>query len=337
MSREERASRPYSGLRPSQQAFEHTVLQIGSDEVVANKGSVRVTEREFLNEPFAIRFGDDEESKNQMAEELTVAADCHGIDSDDLEIMVVAFSSYWKLTEKVLSLSLEEFSDLDDPKVTIATRRDRPRVLGFPSRQLRVEACCCLTRTIEKKPLRPHRRGTWLTKTTHKVGTGQDFAGFEPKRLDSAARERLQIPEYDLTQRYMDVLADPTDPATVEEDFGLYVDADLLNQLLDSSRTPGTSLIQRVLGMDIARAFIYRAAEAIKEGDKSLTDVQGSVFDMVLDAFSKDDNGVVSQDSKEKLFGNVRARPEIFVALVENTLGSSGFGKDLRDLAKGEE
>lgn len=337
MASENRSSRPYSGLRLCQQAFEQTTLRIGSEEVVGDGGSTRVTNREFLNEPFAIHFGENQTTKAHMADELASAVDGHGIGHEDLEILAVAFSPYWKISEKVVSMTFAEFSDLDDPKVTFATRRQRPRVLGFPSSQLRIEVCCCLTRTIEKKPLRPFRKGTWLTKTTHKVGTGQDFTGFEPKRLDAEARTRLDIADYDQTQRFMDVRADPTDPATVEDDFGLYVDEVLLDQLVDSSRTPGTSLIQRILGMDIARAFIYRGAEAIKEQNKSLSDIQGSVFDSVLDAFSQDDNGAVSRDAKEKLFRNAVARPEIFVALVENTLETSHFGKDLRDLAKGGE
>ena len=62
---------------------------------------------------------------------------------------------------------------------------------------------------------------------------------------------------------------------------------------------------------------------------------QNSVFDSVLDAFCRDEKGAVSEDDKEKLFANVKATPEIFVALVEDKLGDDGFGRDLRELIGG--
>jgi hypothetical protein len=249
--------------------------------------------------------------------------------------MVVAYSTYWKVSEKLFSMGLDEFAALDDPKVTLAGRNERPRSLAFPSRKLRIEACCSLAKTIEKRPLRPFRKGTWLAQTVHHVGTGQDFDGFEPKPLDAATRSALGIKKYQKTQRFMDVKPDPTDPATTEHDFGLYVDEETLRHLEENSRTSGSSLVQRILAMGMASALIYRASEFINQENKSMGDIQNSVFDSVLDAFCRDEKGAVSEDDKEKLFANVKATPEIFVALVEDKLGDDGFGRDLRELIGG--
>jgi hypothetical protein len=202
---------------------------------------------------------------------------------------------------------------------------------------LRIEVCCSLAKTIEKRPLRPFRKGTWLAKSVHAISTGQDFDGFEPKPLDAATRSELKIEEWPQTQRFMNVKADPTDPATTDTDFGLYVDEETLRHLEDNSRTLGTSVIQRILGMDMARAIIYRASESINDNKKSLGHIQNSVFDKILDAHCRDDKGAVSPDAKEKLFASVKKTPEIFVALVEDKLGEGGFGKDLRELTKGDE
>lgn len=334
MASEYRSSRPYSKLRGCQQAFGQTVLYVG-DEEVAHNGSRQITEREFLNEKFQISFGKDKQSFDTLVSELNKAADAHGISHDEIEVMVIASSTWWKFSEKLWSRSLDEFAALEDPKVTLASRRDRKRSFNFPSRQLRIEACCSLSKTIEKRPLRPYRKGTWLAQSIHLIGTGQDFDGFEPKPLDAAARSKLGIDEYQKTQRFMHVEADPTDPAMTDEDFDLYVDEETLRDLEDNPRSPGTSLITRILGMDMARAIIYRASEAINDGPKSLADIQGSVFDRILDAKCRDDKGAVSQDAKEKLFANVKRSPEIFVALVEDKLGEEGFGRDLRELASG--
>jgi len=334
MASEHRSSRPYSHLRQCQQEFSQTVLHVG-DEQVAHHGSRQVTEREFLNEKFEISFGEDKESLDNLVSELKKAVDAHGISHDEIEVMVVAYSTYWKISEKLFSMSLDEFAALDDPKVTLAGRHDRPHSFAFPSRKLRIEACCSLAKTIEKQPLRPFRKGTWLAQTVHQVGTGQDFDGFEPKPLDAAARSALGIEKYQKTQRFMDVTPDPTDPATTEHDFGLYVDEETLRLLEDNSRTFGSSLLQRILAMSMASAFIYRASEAINLESKSMGDIQNSVFDSVLDAFCRDDKGAVSEEAKEKLFANVKAAPEIFVALVEDKLGDDGFGRDIRDLVIG--
>ena len=335
MASEHRSSRPYSGLRKCQKAFQETVLRVGDVEV-AHNGSRQVSPTEFLNERFQISFGEDKETFATLVSELETAANTHGISSDDLEIVVIASCTYWKVTEELFSASLDEFTALDGPNVTLAGRHDRERPLTFTAKTLRIEAGCLLSKTIEKRPLRPFRKGTWLAKTHYAINPGQDFEGFEPKPLDAPARSDLKIEEHEQTQRFMDVKADPTDPATTDEDFGLYVDELTLRSLEENPRTLGTSLMQRILGMDMARAIIYRASKAINDGPKSMGDIKNSVFDNVLDAFSRDDKGAVSEDTKEKLFANVKATPEIFVSCVEDTL-EADFGKDIRELASGGE
>ena len=335
MASEHRASRPYKGLRKCQQAFQEVVLRVGEREV-AQGGALRVSSTEFLNERFQISFGEDDEAFATLVSELKTAANTHEISTDDLEIVVIASSTYWKVAEKLFSASLDEFAAPDNRTVTLAGRHERARSFNLSSKTLRVEAGCLLTKTIEKRPLRPFRKGTWLTKVHFSVNTGQDFDGFEPKPLNAPVRSRLGIDEYQETQRFMDVEADPTDAVTTDEDFGLYVDELTLKALEENPRTRGTSLLQRILGMDMARAIIYRASEAIEEDRKSLGDIKNSVFDKVLDAFSQDDKGVVDENLKEKLFEVVKANPEIFVARVEDTL-EADFGRDIRDLASGEE
>jgi hypothetical protein len=335
MASEHRSSRPYSGLRNCQQAFQEAVLRVGEQEV-AHGGALRVSATEFLNEKFQISFGEDKETFAILVSELETAAHAHGISNDDLEIVVIASSTYWKITEKLFSVSLGEFAGLNDPNVTLAGRHDRKRPFAFPSKTLKIEAGCLLSRTIEKRPLRPFRKGTWLTKANYAVNTGQDFEGFEPKPLDAPARRKLKIEKYEETQRFMDVEADPTDPDTTDEDFGLYVDELMLKSLEENPRTVGTTLMQRFLFMDMARAIIYRASDAIFQGEKSMGDIKNSVFDKVLDAFSRDDKGAVDENEKEKLFENVKNTPEIFVACVEDTL-QAGFGNDIRELVSGGE
>ena len=335
MASEQRASRPYSGLRKCQQAFQETVLSVGEREV-AHGGALRVSVTEFLNERFQISFGEDRQSFATLVSELETAANTHGISSDDLEIVVIASCTYWKVTEELFSASLDEFTALDGPNVTLAGRHDRERPLTFTAKTLRIEAGCLLSKTIEKRPLRPFRKGTWLAKTRYAVNTGQDFEGFEPKPLDAPARRELDIGDYEETQRFMHVEADPTDPETTDEEFVLYVDELTLKSLEENPRTLGTSLMQRILFMDMARAIIYRASDVIYEDKKSMGDIKNSVFDNVLDAFSRDDKGAVSEDTKEKLFANVKATPEIFVSCVEDTL-EADFGKDIRELASGGE
>ena len=335
MASEQRASRPYSGLRKCQQAFQETVLSVGEREV-AHGGALRVSVTEFLNERFQISFGEDRQSFATLVSELKTAADTHGISSDDLKIVVIASSTYWKITKELFSASLDEFTALDGPNVTLAGRHDRERPLTFTAKTLRIEAGCLLSKTIEKRPLRPFRKGTWLAKTRYAVNTGQDFEGFEPKPLDAPARRELDIGDYEETQRFMHVEADPTDPETTDEEFVLYVDELTLKSLEENPRTLGTSLMQRILFMDMARAIIYRASDVIYEDKKSMGDIKNSVFDKVLDAFSRDDKGAVDEDTKEKLFASVKATPEIFVACVEDTL-EAGFGRDIRELVSGGE
>ena len=335
MASEHRASRPYKGLRKCQQAFQEVVLRVGEREV-AQGGALRVSSTEFLNEGFQISFGEDDEAFATLVSELKTAANTHEISTDDLEIVVIASSTYWKVAEKSFSASLDEFAAPDNRTVTLAGRHERARSFKLSSKTLRIEAGCLLTKTIEKRPLRPFRKGTWLTKVHFSVNTGQDFDGFEPKPLDAPARSRLGIDDYQATQRFMDVEADPTDPVTTDEDFGLYVDELTLKALEENPRTLGTSLVQRILGMDMARAIIYRASEAIEDDKKSLGDIKNSVFDKVLDAFCQDDKGVVDENVKERLFASVKTTPEIFVACVEDTL-EARFGQDIRDLASGGE
>ncbi|MDP7067731.1 MAG: hypothetical protein QF637_08925 [Acidimicrobiales bacterium] len=334
MASEHRASRPYSKLRKCQQAFQETVLRVGKEEVPPN-GTLRLSTTDFMNQRFQIEFGEDDEAFITLISELKTAANTHEISTDDLEIVIIVSSSYWKVAEKLFSKGLDEFTASDNRTVTIAGRDERARSFNLFSKTLKIEVGCLLAKTIEKRPLRPFRKGTWLTKVHFSVNTGQDFDGFEPKPLDAPARSRLGIGEYEETQRFMHVEADPTDPVTTDDEFGLYVDELTLKALEESPRTSGTSLIQRILGMDMARAIIYRASQAIEEDEKSLGDIKNSVFDKVLDAFSQDDKGAVDEDLKEKLFAIVKADPEVFVARVEDTLDAD-FGRDIRDIASGE-
>ena len=131
MASEHRSSRPYSGLRNCQQAFQEAVLRVGEQEV-AHGGALRVSATEFLNEKFQISFGEDKETFAILVSELETAAHAHGISNDDLEIVVIASSTYWKITEKLFSASLDEFTALDDDGAEVLATHEGDLLLDGP-------------------------------------------------------------------------------------------------------------------------------------------------------------------------------------------------------------
>ena len=334
---ERRTVRPYLGVSRCQEAFDRVVLRVGA-EICENEASIRIQERAFRESEVSISFTDSNEDFPAFVKELKGTARELDLSESDLVLLAVATSPYRRLAEVVFSKSLSEMVQ-GRPSETIAAIGDRPEAMSSVFHGFTLTVYLCLARTVQRRPLRPSRKGTWLARASFRVGTELGDSGFQIEPLTDVVRDRYGLEPGVI--RYVE-LEDPTNPAINDEDVTLYVDEALLTQLAATPDTPGALVIQRQLGLDVATAIVYRASvELARHGEAAPTPtLEGSILDRILERAARNDKGRVEPDRKEAFLEMVANRPQAFVAEIEswmspNRPGTRKLDRDMRDLVRG--
>ena len=311
MSSETRTVRPFEVSRSLANLLSEAVLRFGSDECDAG-GRVTILDPELhTRKRGEIHWTRDDESFEAFRKALAEGAAADGLDRSALALLIVAATPYLKITNVAHQASCANLDAL--ARVVALTEPNRPEALCAPHHGARVDVFLVLQRTLEPRPLRPWRRGTWLARETFRIATEQAQRLFHPKPLDDEMRKQLGLPQK--TMRY--VKMDDVDPLE-SYDAGaldLYVDREFLDDLSARSRSPVSQAMQLQLAQDVIAAIVYAAAA--RESDlkrRTWTDLGDSLLARVLRIATK------AGPSHEQLLREVTVDPAKVIAHAEAAL-----------------
>lgn len=331
MSSEKRLVRPYEGVNAFQQILSAAHVMVGGRRAEAEQ-RVTIPSNSFLHDPVVIVLADDDEDLEKKRRTALDAAQSIGLEGSDVEFLVLASTPYLRL------LDIAHRARLDQPgalarTITLQGSDDGVRALRTPAGGCDIELVFCLASEQPRRPLRPHRLGTWLGRTRFRLRTDLGELGFTPRPLTRAKRTELGLPEE--TIRYVEV--EPS--ALLQEDVGsaveLYVDDELLSHLSLSPGTTGARSVQRQLFLDVVAAIV-RAAQRLDDlDDIQLADIEDTVLHRIVDLAALHSPGETTSEAKErreKALALLKNDPEMFVARIESTASPR---KDLIAVVKG--
>lgn len=337
---EHRRIRPYRGLRNCQKAFDQIGLHVGTQVIKTSQKSLEPSE--FLEDKIKIEFAASPSEFREFLEILDATADDLEIRRADLGIAVIGVAAGRREAEVLLACGLDSAYDSLTHLHLLAEKGDRPDVMSDPRSELRLEIYFILKKEIDRRPLVPSRKGTWLAARVFILHTKLATEGlFRPIPLTDELRGSLELEPGVI--RYAD-FQNPTDPTVSDDDMRFYLDEALYRQLQESEGTPGSRLIQQELFLNVVSAIIYRSAIELAgiKGIPQLADIDGSILNRILDRVATGEDGDVEDGRKALYFNMVREDPAKFVTLFESSLTPAGartrgLSKEMVSLAKGSD
>lgn len=314
MSSEQRVIRPYVGVDEIERAIAGASVLFGSHALTAG-GRVTVSTHSFMADRFVLRLAEDEGDFEKFLDLLEQGLAAMEVDTDKAEVMLLLSTTRLKRVEiswrrRVSELAPEDFSS------TIAHAESRPVPLQTPFGGCTATLYVALAESLPPKPLRPHRKGTWLARSEFKIVTDLGEIGFTPYPLNDEIRQRLALSPKAL--RYT-VVEDPLLPSPGADAVVVYVDEDVLAQLTTAPYTPGAKAFQRQLFLDAMTAVVHSASHILSEdeGQVRLDDIEGSLLGNLLQRMAMPRSGDRSLDLEESYLEMVQADPGRFLTFVE--------------------
>ena len=152
MSSETRIVRPYLGGAEFQAILDLCQLQ-GADKTVEGGGEIVVGLDDYLNYPFSLQMDVDWGTATKGAEAL-------GISPSDIDFLVLMVAPRLRFVDTVFRCDLESIDEI--PTELRFTGNVRPRALRAPHGGADLRIYFCLNKSLEPRPVRPWRHGTWL-------------------------------------------------------------------------------------------------------------------------------------------------------------------------------
>lgn len=312
MSFESRIVRPFhrSSL---DEALTSTTFHFGDQLCEANAGIAVTNPETFARSSGRIVWapkGEFDDFKSALVE----GALNLGVDLSALGLLAVASTSYIKRSQVVHRRPLSDLDGLD--RVTIITLGERPVALRTGFHGATVEVYLLVLRELEKRPLRPWRKGTWISRAKFRIDVEKGAVLFRPIPLDDKERDRLGLPTG--TVRFVDL-----DDHDILEPFGesepprFYIDADFLRRLGARQTSPIALALQAQLVQDFVAAVVHRAAGETDVETRSWEDIEDSLLGRVL-RFAA--GAGASPDDRQLLLKQVSENPERMLARAEHAI-----------------
>jgi hypothetical protein len=335
MSTEHREIRPFDSVRLLEDFLNGMQLHVG--DIALSPGESKALETDvYLRVGIGLNVGKSQSEIEALLQKLAADETMSELDLtvDDLEFVVVASSPFLKIVDFIERSPLSEL-------VAIGAMIDvsgdpRCDALLSPNSGCDIDVMICLSRPKKKAPLRPWRRGTWLSRISFSISTEQALTGFTPRPMDAAKKKELGIAPS--TARYITMSSSPLDEGVSEDEVEMWIDADLLAQMSAMPKSKGSMALQRQIFVDAVSAIIYSAQKPSDDADvpllKSCTwpDIEKSLLGRVISALAPN-----SKDPAERLLNQtaylemVRNDPAKFLTFAEHLCGVSTSFNELME------
>lgn len=310
MSSETRILRPYVGIGQFQAALNSVRFWVGRTPY-GSGGSTMLDIGTYARTPIDLVLAEDDDSYTALLADLTSGCEAAGLSPDDLDLVVVASSSYLKIAQVVHRVRLSKL--IDEGRVVSLTDTERPLALQAPHGGCVLDAYVALAGARDPAPLRAWRKGTWLAQIRVTIRTDLGSVGFVPRPLTEETKVEFGLPSG--TVRFVR-LADesPLTPDVSEDAVELYVDSDLLARVSAAPNSPQSRVFQLQLFLDVVAGILESARLDTDFPRVTVAEIEGSLLQRVIAmlagrvAGETDDALRQRQDQLLKMSRNERSR-----------------------------
>jgi hypothetical protein len=269
MATESRTVRPYQDIGNAERVLANWIYRVGEDEFPPDS-SVSIPRADFLSARMVVAFGGSDEEYEAARDELRTVLSEVGLTGDNIMFVVQTVTPRLKLHDVVHSGVIG--AEVDLPR-EIVVDRSKARALRTPHGGCTVETALCLAREIDPEreyPLRPHRKGTWLARSSLQLRTTSDRAGFPVFPLTAEERARLNLSDETIRYVVLESPLRPSDPA----DLRVYLDADLYSKVNAQPGSPGSRALQRELWVSTMTTIVLESVRSPELEAATLDDLE---------------------------------------------------------------
>ena len=313
MSFESRTVRPFLGTSLDK-ILSSTTFQFGEQVCEADSGIIVADPEAFSRSSGRIVWAP-ESGLTDFTEALLRGSSDLGVEPSAVGLLAIASTSYIKRSEIVYLCPLSDLDRLD--RVTEVTEGGRPVALRTGFHGAVVEIYLLLLRQLEKRPLRPWRKGTWISRAKFGINVDKGAVLFRPIPLDDDLRRSLGLPSG--TARFINFEDhDVLEPYESSSPPRFYVDSDVLRELGARQASPIARAIQAQLVQDFVTAVIHRGTSETGAESRSWEDIEDSLLGKVV-RFAAGTRA--SRDDRQLLLKKLSDDPERMLAQSEHAVG----------------
>jgi len=273
------------------------VFELQSDEALA------VSLPDFRDLGLTLKFSggvDDIESGLQSASAAS------GISSEDVDFVVVAESGFLRNREILFRISVSALTTKHEIIPWKAVRSDTlsDRRHGFDLNSFFV-----LNKEIPVKPLRPHRLGTVLARSSFGIKTNRIGSGLLPLPLTEEVRAQNGLPRNTLL--FVDQFGELFDSEGLDEAINVYIDEEIHSDL-GRLRTKEAKLFQSSFAIQALGQLVYLASAELASLEIN-EDLANSPVGRFLHSQVTKVTGKKSSDGKSTL-ELIRSKPSVVAA-----------------------
>jgi len=313
---ETRVIRPYVGFDRLQREVNGIVLRFGDKRIEAGDGLL-VSPEQYLSEHVELVLAEDDGSLVDRVTAISTAIDEAELRLDDVELVAVARTPRLRIEDIVWRCRASGLTEMP-LGVPIASPGQRPRALLAPFGGAAIDVFVVLSRELPPAVLKPWRLGTWLARTGFRLSTKLGEVGFTPLPLDAEARERLGLPSG--VCRFVHIDDSVIDGAVDEMAVELYVDEEILAQMVQFPSTPASKAFQRQLFLDVMSSIVLHAVRDSAFASLGIDELEGSLVEKVLrvaSGRSGERREPEDRDTLTRVLNELRDSPEKFIARIE--------------------
>lgn len=284
MNRERRIARPYRGIsRSLTDALDSAVLVFGDERVPANSRLQWDDSANYGEQAVLLEWRTDDDPQAFLT---TLREGCSesGLPLDGLALVVTATSRYLGFVDILFNRRLDELDQLD-PALDLRAGKSDAASWETSVRGCRVDAYLLLSRTLQEQPLRPWRKGVWLSKASFVVATDYTETLFRPTKLDAIQRKRLGLSAQVL--RHVRLPESVWEEYDREEPPEVYLDEEIMALITAQPKALSSRLAQAELAYVFLRSILTEAYVKRDEWKElEWSDIANSLLGKVLRAIS---------------------------------------------------
>lgn len=315
MYKETRPVRPFSVPVEFYRALEGVRFHMGEQSCEPDSKIVVGPHEEWLQTKPELAWAAGESEFADFKKTLATGLEESECDPATLGLVVTAYTKYLKITDILLSHSLDNLDTL--PRTCEFDGIHRPAALQASTHGTVIVAYVVLLADLPPVALKPWRKGTWLARVGFRLETETAKEMFRPTPLDDDARQRLNLPKS--TVRYFSIGEhNPLEPYDESEQPELYVDTELLTQIDHAASSPVSRALQTQLACDFIFGVVLACAGRSDE-------LEGATWETLQDSLLGRIIGLIAGSRadaarRNQLITDARTNPARLVALAEDAL-----------------
>jgi hypothetical protein len=254
---------------------------------------------------------DEGASFTRLQDTLKTFARGLGGEGQPLQFVLFGTTGFLRFTEELGRWSPGEFAvGLADPFVLADGARDRTRVLATPHHGSTLDLVLMLVSDLPRRPMIPHRRGTWLARARFAIGNTTEGLGFRPRHLTPELRAEFGLGD-EVTQfaRRNPFNGQLLESESFDDFLEFYVDSDLLKALSAAPRQSHSVFLQTEIFLSAVQYVVLEASRGPDLDGKLLGDFGETLITRLIRAISEE-----SHDQMERWLTVLQTNPLAFTA-----------------------